>query len=464
MATIEGLEEQVNKIREQLAGITTQAEALGATTLESQQAVSTEQADANTLAALTGGDTIPSAPTPILGEPPEERLTTAQTTIDTATATGAAAAARATSESEFFKAQQQIFQEQQEQLDKLEKEQGGFIKQFLTRDKVDIQAEREALQQQFQIPELQQQITPLIADIGALNLRIANIEAQRLASLDASGERTGSSLGFQTGEQKRINREFDRRTMAISAQVTAKTATVNMFRGELDSARGQIDNMIQAIMYDTQVARQDTLDYLNFYENEIGSLEADQKAIFNDMKTFWEKETATQEADLNAKRDLQLFAAQNGVVLNWGPADYAKPLSELNSIVASRVGTTIAEGDILSVAEAKALGVPFGTTRSGAFGITPTGTGGAVSSIPGLDVKDEQRFETAINVGTNALAGGKLWGDVWNEIKDAFPSVPNEFIDNALGGGQITGSDEFWGWARAGAFEGEGISNANIAG
>lgn len=42
---------------------------------------------------------------------------------------------------------------------------------------------------------------------------------------------------------------------------------------------------------------------------------------------------------------------------------------------------------------------------------------------------------------------------MWNEIKDKYPSVPNNVIDNALGGGTGEKEGEEWGWAKGGAFE-----------
>lgn len=61
----------------------------------------------------------------------------------------------------------------------------------------------------------------------------------------------------------------------------------------------------------------------------------------------------------------------------------------------------------------------------------------------------DTKFWSRIDATRNELQQGETWGSVWNRIKTQFPSVSNEKIDNALGGGIKDGVP--WGWARSGA-------------
>jgi hypothetical protein len=84
------------------------------------------------------------------------------------------------------------------------------------------------------------------------------------------------------------------------------------------------------------------------------------------------------------------------------------------------------------------------------------------------------KFTTLIESEKDELEAGRLWGTAWNDIKNKFPTLTNEQIDNALGGGIVDTEEEAkaksvnpdydppvqrvdgkwaWGWARPGAYQ-----------
>ena len=97
--------------------------------------------------------------------------------------------------------------------------------------------------------------------------------------------------------------------------------------------------------------------------------------------------------------------------------------------------------ELLSVAEAKSLGVPYGTTKEQAAqkGIISTTKKTGTPEVGGYP----KGFWSSIKTATTSLRKGEQWGTVYNRLKMQFPDVSNENLDTALGTE----------WRKEGAFE-----------
>jgi len=61
------------------------------------------------------------------------------------------------------------------------------------------------------------------------------------------------------------------------------------------------------------------------------------------------------------------------------------------------------------------------------------------------------RFQSSLGKAVTRLQSGESWGQVWGSVKALFPNVPDDIIDNALGGSVNNGVGS--GWAKDGAYQ-----------
>src|SRR3990172_3346649 len=123
----------------------------------------------------------------------------------------------------------------------------GFKKLFTDRKEQEEQVR--ALQEEFQIPENQAQIRTLIPEIGALNLELLNMKIAQLKETTAIQENPQYSVGFAGRETNRVAREHTFRQMGVSAEIGAKTMVLDALRGNVETARNLISDILSAIQY-----------------------------------------------------------------------------------------------------------------------------------------------------------------------------------------------------------------------
>jgi len=235
----------------------------------------------------------------------------------------------------------------------------------------------------------------------------------------------------------RINKAIE----DISARAGVIEAVMSARNGQINQAYTMIDRSVSAITAD----RNDQLNYYNtlieLYESErdeegnrLLNLEKGELDIIKQQTGLIEQDLQrSQEYADNIKKmmidpNTAQFMAQAGVKLTDSPEQVNKKMSDysytqevrgLHDQMQSQGATWIPTPDdlagipqdqivkatdsrgqvhqyrvqpeLLSVAEAKSLGVPFGTTKEQAFGITPTSGGnggGSVGTIGGVNVSN----------------------------------------------------------------------------
>ena len=168
---------------------------------------------------------------------------------------------------------------------------------------------------------------------------------------------------------------------------------------------------------------------MNFAEKFANTRLADQAAQLAALGFQLEIEEAEFKAISAERKELIRFALEERKTILEIALDNPTAgitLEDDIDTALSKVAVLPVKSEVLSVSEAKTLGVPFGTTKEQALGITP-GDEGVV------ETKREKDFWSSIDRGVNELQQGEVWGNVWNRIKARFPEMANETIDNALG-------------------------------
>lgn len=274
-----------------------------------------------------------------------------------------------------------------------------------------------------------QQLGPLYGQLTTLNQQAVDMETNKQLGLVAIDQRMAGSLGvIVRGEKGRYERQENIRITAKAAQAAVVLQQIQLLRGAYDDAKATSTQIVNLMMYDRK-QQLDDLDWQRDTFMDIISLWSDEeKTAYNRQYDLLKDEIDKQEKEYYEKLDMRERAAEQGVTMS---STMDMPLEDWSAEYSKRVAARVIAKEAV--------------TKMGQYGLTKA---------------QEVNFNSAIKKGTNALRAGKPWGDVWNEIKDAYPGVPNSVIDNALGGGiryeAVEGEEArpvAWGWAKAGAFE-----------
>lgn len=249
--------------------------------------------------------------------------------------------ASATSLDEFLKAQQQLFLEQQKSLTGAKEAQAGFLERFKTffTGKEGQEEQLKSLMGEFQIPETQAQIRVLIPEIGALNQELANLRTAEMAETTRILDNPQYSVQYASREANRVSREYAIRQSGISAELGIKTSLLEAFRGNIESARNLIGDIVSAIQYDERMK----LAELNFFyeanQDFINKLETEEKNILNEIRSYWQNKVEKEEKELSDKINLGIRAVENSVNLGLTSVDYQRmSLAEVMEVYQNKVG------------------------------------------------------------------------------------------------------------------------------
>lgn len=188
----------------------------------------------------------------------------------------------------------------------------------------------------------------------------------------------------------------------------------------------------------TRVGKQAKLDEkandeINTLQYQIDQKKADAQVKIN---------IATQQYNIESQAYQQNLSKLNmlissGAILNASGSDIAQ--------IAQAVG--ISTDMVKGIIEATKKGqekLQMATNDNGDVTIFDANTGKIINTIKGIgnkqggssantDIQKQKAFEASIESGIAQLQKGESWGTVWNRIKQLYPDVPNELIDNLLG-------------------------------
>lgn len=200
-----------------------------------------------------------------------------------------------------------------------------------------------------------------VAEVEALYTDYNNtVTARDNALLRKEEQLQGYPGGILRGEQALINKQYNITLSQKSAAINTKMAIMQMKQENFAEAQSFIDDAVAdylapleadyQVFQQFRLENQERIDQLNDEEKEaLDRAEAYQLELFN-----------RAEEDANAVKQLLLQYPNAGI-----------KIGDTEEEALEKIGRLPAEVDILSVSEAKALGVPYGTTREQALGITP---------------------------------------------------------------------------------------------
>ena len=233
---------------------------------------------------------------------------------------------------------------------------------------------------------------------------------------------------------QRITNEENLKLNQISGNINTQLALREMKNGNFDQARSFVQSAIVNFVADKKYEVDRFNAFVEQNQDAIDDLSKEYRDILEDTHKTNIKALEDAEDEMEWVGDAFINPKYTGanILMTDSKREAQK---KINAFL-----KTQPQGDILSVSEAKSLGVPFGTTEQQAFGITPkTTTGGddaqrvanaraTIMARRGADFLISR--ETYAEMATDWIAQGGTTSD----FKTAFPpeSLMNQGNINAL--------------------------------
>jgi hypothetical protein len=221
------------------------------------------------------------------------------------------------------------------------------------------------------------------ARLGAINAQLSGIVAEsqtQQLQLEQNAVKTGAvSSGFLNREQQEINRQSAIKALPLQAQALGVQAEVAAAQGDQQLSQ---DLMTQATTHLDKLFTIQQQDIQNQYEAKVKSYDS----LIGRLDKA--EERRIEELKLEAKNKLD---AENATIAYQ--RDIAKVKLE-DSLKKSEI--TASDNELLSIADAKALGVPYGTT---------VGQAKAKNIIPGTALTDKTLQLTTVKSNIDIING-----------------------------------------------------------
>ncbi len=233
----------------------------------------------------------------------------------------------------------------------------------------------------------------------------------------------------------------------VASRAGVIEAVINARNGQVSVAENMIDRSVNAIAAD----RQDQLSYyktvLNLNNRDILSLDKESKKLADSRISLIENDLTRAQATADYVKKLMIDPATAALVGEAGVSlndSVEKINSKLQNAQSNRDLKDFSNkiGAAGGVSVVSTAGIPADQLRM----YTDANGGKHYYKMPNKSSSGgtgSTGFNSALNRGRSDLERGYDWGQVWNRIKNQFPDVSNDQIDNGLG----------LEWKKAGAFE-----------
>lgn len=227
----------------------------------------------------------------------------------------------------------------------------------------------------------------------ALSIRkeLDALTKQEMAEIEHIQNRPGASIAFSRNEQNRVRETYAKKKTILSGELASYAAEAQMLQGNITLARTFAMDIVNAAVYDAEENWNRTEQFFEMNFEYINELESEYKDVLNEVREKAEadyeiaKEERQEIVDWGTDKDTA--AAFYGVDLS--SISYEDAVEKVRDFLSLRSATSN-EPELLSVAESKSMGLPYGTTKLEAqqMGIVPT--------TPVADItegKDAERME-----------------------------------------------------------------------
>lgn len=278
-------------------------------------------------------------------------------------------------------------------------------------------------------------------ELGRQNAIARNNLANRLAARGIS-ENTDSSAQQQFAELDRMNAEAQQavRTAAALDSKEFQTAEEARMSAALKARVAEIQAEQEKIAAVEQNADKNAQDLLNLeakekdYYSKIDEREGNL-AVKQQLAALKEMLTPAQIASLEAGTDYK--GAQTDY-LTGAKTDLTNSQIAKTDAQTNRITTLLPAEKARIEAQVKKLLTP---PRSGSGGAA---TGAALT---------KQFLSLTDNLNADLATGKRDWGQTFDLVKGSYPGVPDDLINQALGGSYDPGTGAAEGWAAPGAYE-----------
>lgn len=279
-------------------------------------------------------------------------------------------------------------------------------------------------------------------EIGSMRITYNEILGDMGIKIDAK-EQLGMPQGYIQGQKALVERQYNSRLSTISANIGAKAAILEAKQGLMSQARTFAMDAVDAAIWNYTTEVNNLTAFLGYNEEKIAQLGTDIQDALNQILTDKQTELAEVKADKNEVMGWVLDAAKYGIDLGVDINTVTR--DEAFEIYTQKLSKMTPEDEYLSVADAKSLGIPYGTTikQARAMGITPRAADGGFRDFTdsekrkleqaGIDWKTTEGYKQA---GEYLYGGKSEEGDWINAETYITNSIQDEATNKELMGKQ----------------------------
>jgi hypothetical protein len=195
----------------------------------------------------------------------------------------------------------------------------------------------EEQREEYKVPEFYDKLVSLTPEIDALNNKLIEVETREQNMLMGAEQRM-APMTFIRGEQALIQRQFAVEKTAVSAELGAKTALAETYKGNINMANTLINQTIEAQLYDYNQKIDDYKYFFDYYDDHYKGLDSELKSNIEKQYNLLMAQEQVEREDLQNKYSLIQSAWQLGI----DPALTAQDIkSKSYEEIMSRVGPEI---------------------------------------------------------------------------------------------------------------------------
>jgi len=216
-------------------------------------------------------------------------------------------------------------------------------------------------QEKYKVPELYEKLLALTPEIDTLNKKMADLDTQEQQRLLIS-EQKMAPMVFIRGEQALIQRQFAIQKSAVAAELGAKTALAEMYRGNIDTANKLISQTVEAQLYDIKQKIDDYKFFFDYYSDYYNTLDKDIKNAIDKQYDILTRQEELEKQNLLMKYELIQTAWKYGVDPGLSASDIkTKSFDDILAIITSKVSSKAATITATTQVPKSITGVDYNT-------------------------------------------------------------------------------------------------------
>ena len=245
------------------------------------------------------------------------------------------------------------------------------------------------LEARYQIPETLTLQKTNLETMKSLRESIIGLQTEQMKAQATLESRAGVPRGIMGAQTQELERQYTIRQAPLSAQLSALGAYDEALRGNITQATQLMRNYVEAANYEDAMRLKEYEITLDNNRTIIANLDKGLQSALDDRKVILQTQATNKRQELEQIAKLVTDNPQ----VNWSGFDFARgTLQDALNVAA----TSPARGKILSVSEAQALGVSYGTTQAEAIqmGIIPARGIGIGEALVSAIMQNPQLFYT----------------------------------------------------------------------